>query len=47
MGGSGCTYLLLVHLEFPQNFDGNLAVLIFCISGSVDCAEGTLSHLFK
>jgi hypothetical protein len=46
--GGGCgddAYLLVVHLEFPDDFDGHLAVLVFRIPSAVDVAEGAVTHL--
>ena len=39
-------YLIRVHFEFPDDFDGDFLVCLG-ISGPVDIAEGSVAHLFR
>ena len=38
-------YLIGIHFEFSNNFDGHFLVGL-CVSGSIDIAEGSITHLF-
>lgn len=40
------SYLIRIHLEFANNFDGNFD-LLYGVSGTIDIAEGTVSHLLQ
>lgn len=41
---SGLAYLIGVHLEFTDDFNGDF-VSRSCVPGSIDIAEGAISHL--
>jgi hypothetical protein len=43
-GPVGRSYLIRVHFEFADDFDGDLAWLLG-IFGTIDIAESTISHL--
>jgi hypothetical protein len=38
-------YLARIHFEFPDDLDGDLAVLSLGVSSAVDVAEGSVTHL--
>lgn len=41
------TYLITVHLEFPNDLNGDLVILAGGVLGPVDVAESAIAHLVQ